>query len=86
MCLLACRLAYSTAKRVFPVPAGPVRSTALINENALRGLRAEIDLVLGILGHALIGLEHQVELADIGKVVAATVRAWTISLPPHQKN
>ena len=51
-----------------------------VDKDALRGLRAQVDLVLGVLGHALIGLEHQVELADVGEVVAAAVRARDLVL------
>ena len=60
--------------------AGGALDVLEVDENALRGLRTEIDLVLGIFGNALIGLEHQVELADIGKIVAAAVGARDLVL------
>ena len=46
-----------------------------VDENALRGLGAQIHLGGRVLGHALVGLEHEVELADIGKVALAAARA-----------
>ena len=46
-----------------------------VDKDALRRLRTEIDLVLRVLGDPLEGLEHQVELADVGEVGAAAVRA-----------
>ena len=46
-----------------------------VDENALRGLGAQIHLGGRVLGHALMGLEHEVELADIGKVALAAARA-----------
>ena len=46
-----------------------------VDENALRGLGAQIHLGGRVLGHALVGLEHEVEFADIGKVALAAARA-----------
>ena len=46
-----------------------------VDENALCGLGAQIHLGGRVLGHALMGLEHEVELADIGKVALAAARA-----------
>ena len=57
--------------------AGDVRE---VDEDALRGLRAQIDLVARILGHALMGLEHHVELADAGEIVLAAGRTGNLLL------
>ena len=46
-----------------------------VDENALCGLGAQIHLGGRVLGHALVGLEHEVEFADIGKVALAAARA-----------
>ena len=43
-----------------------------VYEDALCGLRTQIQLVLRVLGNALEGLEHQIELADIRKAVSYT--------------
>ena len=45
-----------------------------VDEDALGGFGPEIDLALGVLGHALEGLEHQVELTDLGEI--ARCRSW----------
>ena len=42
-----------------------------VGEDALRRLRPQIHRVLGVLGDALEGLEHQVELPDVGEIVLA---------------
>jgi hypothetical protein len=42
-----------------------------VHEDALRRLRTEIHGVFRVLGDALEGLEHQVELADVGEIVLA---------------
>ncbi len=47
-----------------------------VDKDALCSFRTQINLALCILGNALEGLEHQVELADIGEVGAAAVRAF----------
>ena len=51
-----------------------------VDENALRGLGAQIHLGGRVLGHALVGLEHEVEFADIGKVALAAARAGDLLL------
>ena len=55
--------------------AGGALDVHEVDEDALRGLGAQVDFALGVLGDALEGLEHQVELADIGKVRAAAFGA-----------
>ena len=42
-----------------------------VDENALGRLRTQVHGVLRVLGDALEGLEHQVELTDVGPVAAA---------------
>ena len=49
-----------------------------IDEDTLRCLRTEIDGVLRVLRDALEGLEHQVKLTDIGKVVLSAGRAGNL--------
>ena len=51
-----------------------------VHEDALGGLGTEIDRVLGILGDALEGFEHQVELPDVGEVVLAAGGAGNVVL------
>ena len=51
-----------------------------VDKDALRGLGTEVDGVLRVLGHALEGLEHEVKLADVGKVVLAAARAGDLML------
>ena len=51
-----------------------------VYENTLSGLGTEIKLSLGVLGNALEGLEHQIKLTDIGKVLLAALRANDIVL------
>ena len=51
-----------------------------VDEDALRGLRAQIQLGGGVLVHALMGLEHQVELTDAGKVLLAAHGALDVVL------
>jgi len=51
-----------------------------VDEDALGSLRAEIDHVLRVLGDALEGLEHQVELTDVGPVGLAAGRAGDVVL------
>ena len=46
-----------------------------VYENPLGGLRTEIDDVLRVLRYALEGLEHQIELTDIRKIMLAAGRA-----------
>jgi len=51
-----------------------------VHEDALRRFRAQIHGVLRVLGDALEGLEHQVELTDVGEVVLAAGGAGDIVL------
>ena len=51
--------------------AGRALDVRKVDEDALRGLGAQVAGGGGILGHADGGLEHQVELADGGEVVLA---------------
>ena len=60
--------------------AGGALDVLEVDENALGGLRTEIHRVLGILGDALEGLEHQVELPDVGEVVLAAGGAGDVVL------
>ena len=46
-----------------------------VHKDALSGLGAEVDLTLGVLGDADEGLEHEVELPDVGEVLAAAFGA-----------
>ena len=61
-------------------PGGPLNGGE-VDEDALGGLGPEIDLVGGILGDALVGLEHQVELPDVGEVVPAAAGAGDFLFP-----
>ena len=47
----------------------------VVDKDALRRFRPQIDLILGVFGNAHKRLEHQVELADVGKIFAAAFRA-----------
>ena len=49
-----------------------------VGENALRCLGPQIHGVLGVLGNTLEGLEHQVKLPDVGKVVLAAAGAGDV--------
>ena len=51
-----------------------------VHEDALCGLGTEVDGVLRVLGDALEGLEHQVELTDIGEVMLAAGGAGNVVL------
>ena len=51
-----------------------------VHKDALRRLGTEVDGVLRVLGNALEGLEHQVELADICEIVLAAGGAGDIVL------
>ena len=51
--------------------AGGALDILEVYEDALCGFRTQINLVLRILGDALEGLEHQIELTDVGTVVLA---------------
>ena len=60
--------------------AGGALHVIEVDEDTLRGLGTQIHGVLGILGDALEGLEHQVELTDIGPVVLAAAGAGDLML------
>ena len=49
-----------------------------VHKDTLCGLGTEVNGILGILGHTLECLEHQVELSDIGEVVLSAGRARNI--------
>ena len=53
------------------LPAGGSLDIEEVSEDTLGGLRAQIDSILSVLRDALEGLEHEVELTDIGKIVLA---------------
>ena len=63
------------------LPAGRPLDIVEVNENALGRLRAQIDGVLRVLRDALEGLEHQVELADVGKIMLAAGGAGESAFP-----
>jgi len=58
--------------------AGGALDIGEVDEDALRGFRTQIDGVFRVFGNALEGLEHQVELTDIGEVVLAAGRAGNV--------
>ena len=62
------------------LPAGGALDVLEVDKNALGGLGAEVDGVLGVLGDPLEGLEHQVKLADVRPVVAAAGGAGDVVL------
>ena len=62
------------------LPAGGPLDVLEVNEDALGGLRPQVHGILGILGDALEGLEHQVELPDVGEVVLAAGGAGDLVL------
>src|SRR5699024_6738523 len=62
------------------LPAGGALDVVEVHEDALGGLGAKVDGVLRVLGDALEGLEHQVKLADGGKVVLAAGGAGDLML------
>ena len=51
-----------------------------INKDTLSGLGTEIDLAGAVLGNALEGLEHKVEFANIGKILASARGAGNVVL------
>ena len=53
------------------LPAGGALDVLEVDKDALGGFGAEVDGVFCVLGNTLEGLEHQVELADVGPVVLA---------------
>ena len=60
--------------------AGGALDVLEVDKDALRRLGPQEELALAVLGHALEGLEHQVELADVGKVALAAHRAHDVVL------
>ena len=60
--------------------AGGAHHILEIHKDALRRFRPQINLVGGVFRHAGIGLEHQVELTDAGKVLLAANRAHNVML------
>ena len=62
------------------LPPGGALDVDKVGEDALGGLRPQVDGVLGVLGDPLEGLEHQVELADVGEVVLSAGGAGDVML------
>ena len=62
------------------LPACGALDVLEVDKNALGGLGAEVDGVLGVLGDPLEGLEHQVELADVRPVELAAGGAADVVL------
>ena len=60
--------------------AGGALDVYKVGEDALSGLGTEVNGVLSVLGDTLEGLEHQVELTDIGEVVLAAGGAGDVVL------
>ena len=56
------------------------RNIREVDEDALSRFRTQIDFVARVLGHALMRLEHHVELADAGEIVLAAGRAGNVLL------
>ena len=65
--------------------AGGALDVGEVHEDALRGLRPQIAGRGGILGDADGGLEHQVELADGGKVMLAADRADHLGMARNER-
>ena len=63
------------------LPPGGPEQVVKVHENALSGLRPEVDLCGGVLGDALVGFEHQIKLPDVGEVGFATAGAGDLLLP-----
>ena len=63
------------------LPAGGIHDVLEVDEDALRRLRAQPDLVGGILHRAHEGAEHQVETARLGELAAALRAAKLYPLP-----
>ena len=51
-----------------------------VYKDALCGLRPQVQLTLAVLGHSLEGLEHQIELPDVGKILLAAARTGDLLL------
>ena len=60
--------------------AGGALHVLEVDKDTLGGLRTEIHGVLGVLGDTLEGLEHQVELTDVGEVMLAAGGAGDVLL------
>ncbi len=60
--------------------AGGALDVVEVDEDALGRLGTQVHGVLRVLGDALEGLEHQVELADVGQVVLAAGGAGDVVL------
>ena len=58
--------------------AGGALDVGKVDEDALCGLGAEIAGRRAVLGDADGGLEHQVELTDICKIMLSTSRTWNV--------
>ena len=67
----------SHAERDFA--AGGALYILKVNEYALRGLRAEINLGLTVLGYALVGLEHHIEFAYRRKIALAAGTGYIVA-------
>ena len=61
--------------------AGGALDGGEVDKDALGGLRPQVHLAGGVLGDALVGLEHQVELADVGEVAACRSRGRAPGCP-----
>ena len=61
--------------------AGGALDGGEVDEDALGGLGAQVDLGAAVLGDALMGLEHEVELADVGEVRLAAAGAGHAVVP-----
>ena len=67
-----------TEGKLFP---GGALDSGEVHKDALSGLRPEVDLGGRVLGDALMGLEHQVELADIGEVGLSAAGTGHVVVP-----
>ena len=61
--------------------AGGALDGGEVDEDALGGLGAQVDLGAAVLGDALVGLEHEVELADVGEGRLAAAGAGHAVVP-----
>ena len=61
--------------------AGGALDALIVHEDALGGLGTEVHVGAGLGGDALMGLEHQVELLDVGKIALAAARAGNALFP-----
>ena len=65
---LTVRVFMQAAGCLYVLGTGIARQPLSLIPISLGSLGTEVDGVLGVLSHALEGLEHQVELADVGPV------------------